>query len=215
MNKTKRPKIEIGTTFPHFWRDRYVNAEVVSRRKDGGRWLWKIRLTESQQPIRRVESETIVEFEKTTKHLADELAFIDSLPRYTPSGKLEATCVVQWIDFGAGDTLGGLWCEIREPYKCGGSRNTHWARSEYGTVDRLLASGEARESHADRVIAARCRAFYADGIRWNRIAISSDGTVRVWDAVSKQYTTCHALSASTQSRLRRQARDIEHLTSQT
>lgn len=211
MNKTKRPKIEIGTTFPHFWRDRYVNAEVVSRRKDGRRWLWKIRLTESQQPIRRVESETIVEFEKTTKSLADELAFIDSLPCYGPSYKLENTCVVQWIDFGGG----GLWCEIREPHKCGGSRNTHWARSEYGTVDRLLASGEARESHADRVIAARCRAFSGEGIRWYRIAVSSDGTVRVWDAASKHYTTCHALSAAAQARLRRQARDIEHLTSQT
>ena len=211
MNKTKRPKIEIGTTFPHFWRDRYVNAEVVSRRKDGRRWLWKIRLTESQQPIRRAESETIVEFEKTTKSLADELAFIDSLPCYGPSGKLENTCVVQWIDFGGG----GLWCEIREPHKCGGSRNTHWARSEYGTVDRLLASGDARDPLADRVIAARCRAFSSEGIRWYRIAVSSDGTVRVWDAVSKQYSTCHALSASTQARLRRQVRDIEHLASQT
>ena len=134
MNK----KIEIGTTFPHYWQNRYVNAEIVSRRKEGRRWLWKVRLTESQQPVRRAESGWIVEYETTTKALAVDIAYVESHPCYGPASS--DTCVVQWIDFPGH----GLWCEIREEITYNQGRNTHWTKSEYGDVESLLASGDAR-----------------------------------------------------------------------
>jgi hypothetical protein len=145
--KTKRPKIEIGTTFPYWHEDRYVNAEVVNCIKIGSRmgirkrnW-WTVRLTESQQPIVRKGGPlagTFVEFETDTKTLADRIEYVESLPHYSPARA--GTVVVQWIDT---EDARGLWCEIRDQHKCGGSRNTHWQRCEYGTVDALLASGDA------------------------------------------------------------------------
>ncbi len=135
--KTK-PKIEIGTTFPHYWQNRYVNAEIVSRRKDGRRrWLWKVRLTEGQQPIRRAESQCIVEYEATTKSITSDVSYLESLPCYGPASR--STCVVQWIDFPGH----GLWCEIREDITYNKGRNTHWTKSEYGDAESLLASGDA------------------------------------------------------------------------
>jgi hypothetical protein len=140
--KTK-PKIEIGTTYPHCWQNRYVNAEVVSRRKEGGRWLWTVRLTESQQPIRRAESQCIAEYEATTKSISAEIEYISSLPRFracrATARRAGGTCVVQWIDF----PLGGLWCEIREQITYNKGRNTHWTKSEYSDAESLLASGDA------------------------------------------------------------------------
>lgn len=143
--KTKQPKIEIGTTFPHFWQDRYVNAEIVSRRKAArGWWLWTVRLTESQQPVRRAEAQTIVEFEKTAAAIRSELWHIKSLPHYSPR---EGSCVVQYIKFPGDNSMfgGGLWCEVREQCRCGPHRDTHWRRSECETVEALLASGDAVE----------------------------------------------------------------------
>lgn len=141
-------KIEIGTTYPHFWIDRYVNAEVVSRRKEGGRWLWKVRLTESQQPVRRVGGfldGSIVEFEYGTARIAPTIEYINSHPAFGPAR--QGSAVVQWIKFpGENQSLaGGLWCEVREQVVCGGSRPTHWQKCEYGTVEALLASGDAAQ----------------------------------------------------------------------
>jgi hypothetical protein len=134
--KTK-PKIEIGTTYPHCWQNRYVNAEVVSRQKNGRRRLWRVRLTESQQPVRRAESQCIVEFDTTAKGIKDSIDYIASLPCYGPASR--NTCVVQWIDFPGH----GLWCEIREEITYNQGRNTHWTKSEYGDAESLLASGDA------------------------------------------------------------------------
>lgn len=138
--KTKQ-KIEIGTTFPWWWVDRFVNAEVVDRRRNGRKWLWKIRLTESQQPVRRTVAETIVEFEYGTKWLTVTLDHLDGLPTFAPARP--GSAVVRWINFGSHVTVGGLWCEVREQVVCGGSRPTHWQRCEYGSVEALLASGDA------------------------------------------------------------------------
>jgi len=139
--KTKRPKIEIGTTFPYWHEDRYVNAEVVICVKIGRRNWWTVRLTESQQPIVRKDGPlagAFIEFGTDTKTLADRIEYVESLPHYSPARA--GSAVVQWIDHG---DPRGLWCEIRDQHKCGGSRNTHWQRCEYGTVDALLASGDA------------------------------------------------------------------------
>lgn len=149
MNKTKRPKIEIGTTFPYFHDGRIVNAEVVACVKIGSRagcrkrnW-WTIELTESQRPILHAGGSLAgksIGFETDTKSLADRIAAVESLPTFGPSAKVAETCVVQWVDFGGHL---GLWAEIREELTYNQGRNTHWTRSEYGTVDELLASGDA------------------------------------------------------------------------
>ena len=109
-------KIEIGTTYPHFWVNRFVNAEIVSRRKCGARWLWKVRLTESQQPIRRVGGfldGSIVEWEHTTASIKRQVEYTDSLPTYGPTRS--GSAIVQWVDFGPSYNGGvaGLWCEVR------------------------------------------------------------------------------------------------------
>lgn len=139
--KTKRPTIDTGTTFPYFYGDRCVNAEVEDYVKNGSRKLWKVRLTESQQPIVRedgVLAGTNVEFQANSKSIADEIVRIESLPCFGPA-RAESD-VVQWIDFGSNR---GLWAEIREVFTYGKGRNTHWTKSEYGDVQSLLASGDA------------------------------------------------------------------------
>lgn len=143
MNKTKRPKIEVGTAFPYFYDGRIVNAEVVNCVKPAKRNWWTVRLTESQQPILHASGLLAgkpVGFETDTKSLADRIVAVESLPTFGPSPKVAVTCVVQWIDFGGHV---GLWAEIREDITCNGGRNTHWTKSEYGTADELLASGDA------------------------------------------------------------------------
>lgn len=145
--KTKRPKIEIGTTFPYFHDGRIVNAEVVNCVPIGSvmsirkRKWWTVELTESQRPILYAGgslSGRSVGFETDTKSLADRVAAIESLPRY---GSIRpGSSVVQWIDFGGHL---GLWAEIREEITYNQGRNTHWTQSEYGTADDLLASGDA------------------------------------------------------------------------
>ena len=52
--------------------------------------------------------------------------------------------------------------------------------------------------------AARCRAFTGEGIRENKIMISADKTVRVWDSVAAHYTTVHSLSPATVRRIIRE-----------
>lgn len=150
--KTKRPKIEIGTTFPYWHEDRYVNAEVVrcikfdSRNGLQKRNLWIVRLTESQQPIVHAWPPEFegkpYEFQADTRSIGNRIVCIDSLPHYAPR---HGSCVVQYVEFPGDGPAGGLWCEIRDQHKCGGSQNTHWDRSEYETVEALLASGDATE----------------------------------------------------------------------
>lgn len=137
----KRPKIEIGTTFPHSWQGRYVNAEVVGRRQEASRPMWTVRLTESQRPIVHGGGPLagkFIEFDTRTRQLRDIITYIENLPCFGPA-RAESD-VVQWVDFG-GDR--GLWAEIREVFTYGKGRNTHWTKSEYGDVESLLASGDA------------------------------------------------------------------------
>jgi hypothetical protein len=139
-----RPRIKIGTTFPHFWKDRFVNAEVVSCVKVGNRFVWTVRLTESQQPImwddKRGElSRKVVEFHCPTGWIADVIEEIEALPTFGPARP--GSCIVQWIDFGHH----GRWCEVREFVVCGPSRPTHWDKCEYKTVEELIASGDANQ----------------------------------------------------------------------
>ena len=56
------------------------------------------------------------------------------------------------------------------------------------------------------MIEMRCKAFSGEGTRMNRVQVSDDGTVRVWDSVANHYTTCHCLSATAQRRARKAAR---------
>ena len=53
---------------------------------------------------------------------------------------------------------------------------------------------------------ARARAWTGRGVVRVRVYVDAAGVVRVWDDVSKYYTTCHALSKRAQARLRRLAR---------
>ena len=144
-----RPKIEIGTTYPHFFVDRFVNAEVVACRKErNNRNWWTVRLTESQRPLIRGEgfgtlSGKPVEFEVPTRSIKNAIAWIEALPTFGPARPEHHAHegVVQWIDFGHQ----GLWCEIREPFTHCEGRNTHWTRSEYKTVEELISSGDANQ----------------------------------------------------------------------
>jgi len=141
-----RPKIKIGTTFPHYWDGRFVNAEVVSGVKIRNRFVWTVRFTESQRPItwgdKRGElSGKVVEFHWPTGPIANAIERIDALPTFMPARPENHVNegVVRWIDFGHA----GLWCEIREPFTHCEGRNTHWTKSEYKTVEELIASGDA------------------------------------------------------------------------
>ena len=49
----------------------------------------------------------------------------------------------------------------------------------------------------------RCKAFSGEGVRLNRVLISADGTVRVYDAAAGYYTTMHSLSQSALRRIRK------------
>lgn len=137
---SKRPKIEIGTTYPFFYEGRVVNAEVVSTERQGTRNWWTVRLTESQRPIIRQSgplSGTAVEFYAPTRSIADSIAYIESFPCFGPARY--GSCIVQWIDFGAL----GIWVELRDPAETSGVRPTQWTRSDYKTVEELISSGDA------------------------------------------------------------------------
>lgn len=54
-------------------------------------------------------------------------------------------------------------------------------------------------------IEATVKAFTGQCRRVYKLSISPNGTVRVWDDVSVHYTTCHAMSTATQSRVRKLA----------
>ena len=54
-------------------------------------------------------------------------------------------------------------------------------------------------------LTVRCRAFRCEGVRRNRIRVSPDGTIRVYDSVAACYTLCHCLGRTTQTRIRRLA----------
>jgi len=140
--KTKQRKIEIGTNYPYFWQGRIVTAEIVGRKKIGSRHWWTVRLTDNQQPLTREQHEpfagSAVEFEAPTRSITANINFIESLPTFAPARHDSA--VVQWIEVPGF----GLWCEVRLQHKCGGYRNTHWDKSEWGTAEALIASGEAR-----------------------------------------------------------------------
>lgn len=55
-------------------------------------------------------------------------------------------------------------------------------------------------------ITARAKAFSTEGIKSHKFAVDTDGTVRVWDAVAGHYTTCHSLSKSAETRIRKLAK---------
>lgn len=138
----KTTKIEIGTTFPFFYGDRWVNAEVDRRRKDGKWWWWTIRLTEGGRPIVRQDGPLkghAVEWESQTQ---DVRWWVD---RSHDGATLSPRCgssVVQYVCFNC--PVGkGLWAEIREHHSSGPYRPTRWVRSEYDTVEELIASGDA------------------------------------------------------------------------
>jgi hypothetical protein len=137
-----RPRIKIGTTYPHFWDGRFVNAEVVSGVKIRNRFVWTVRLTESQQPLTWGSkcgdlAGEVVEFHWPTGPIANAIERIEALPTFGPARL--GSCVVRWIDFGHQ----GRWCEVREFVVCGPSRPTHWDKCEYKTVEELVASGDA------------------------------------------------------------------------
>lgn len=53
----------------------------------------------------------------------------------------------------------------------------------------------------DIEVTERCKAFTGQTVKEHRILIGADKTVRVWDGIAGHYTTCHALSKSTQRRI--------------
>ena len=55
---------------------------------------------------------------------------------------------------------------------------------------------------------ARVRAFLGQGIREHYLTVDESGTVRVYSVVTGHYTTCHALSARAQARIRRIAAEM-------
>jgi hypothetical protein len=50
-------------------------------------------------------------------------------------------------------------------------------------------------------VTVRCRAFSGRKIARNRILITRQKTIKVWDAVAGHYTACHDLSRATQLRI--------------
>lgn len=60
----------------------------------------------------------------------------------------------------------------------------------------------------DMLFPAICSPFTGAARRRNRIMVSRDGTVRVFDPVAEHYTTCHTLSDAEQDRLRDRARRV-------
>lgn len=52
---------------------------------------------------------------------------------------------------------------------------------------------------------AICSPFMGAPRKRNRILVSRNGTVRVYDSVAEHYTTCHTLSPAEQERLCRKA----------
>ena len=58
----------------------------------------------------------------------------------------------------------------------------------------------------DREIEMRCKAFSVNrSAQVERIMVSADGTVRVYDSVAGHYTRCHVLGSSAQRRARKLA----------
>ena len=49
---------------------------------------------------------------------------------------------------------------------------------------------------------AKVKAFTGQPWRSHKLSVSQDGTVRVWDDVAGHYTTCHCMSAATQTYIR-------------
>jgi hypothetical protein len=68
---------------------------------------------------------------------------------------------------------------------------------------------ERQSKMKDTTITMRCKAFSSEGgVRENRVQVSEDGTVRVWDSVAGHYTTCHVMTAAAQRRARKSARNV-------
>ena len=59
--------------------------------------------------------------------------------------------------------------------------------------------------NTDVELTIRCKAFSGEGVRRNRVLVETLGDVLVWDSVAGHYTTCHALSKSTQAKIRKEA----------
>ena len=56
-------------------------------------------------------------------------------------------------------------------------------------------------------IEATVKAFSGEGRRSHKLSVSQDGTVRVWDSVAGDYTTCLSMSPATQARIRKMTRE--------
>jgi hypothetical protein len=54
----------------------------------------------------------------------------------------------------------------------------------------------------DIEMTVRARAWSGEGVTSVRVLVDASGVVRAWDDVSGHYTTCHALSAGAQRRIR-------------
>ncbi len=55
------------------------------------------------------------------------------------------------------------------------------------------------------VVEARAKAFAGENVKSHRFAVSTDGSVRVWDAIAGHYTNCNSLSESAKARIRKLA----------
>lgn len=51
-------------------------------------------------------------------------------------------------------------------------------------------------------ITLRAKAFKGEGVKVNRFSVAPNGTVRVWDNVAGNFTTCHSLSPKMEARIR-------------
>ena len=56
-----------------------------------------------------------------------------------------------------------------------------------------------------KTITMTTKAFSTERKGQYQIAVDTDGTVRVWDAVAGHYTTCHAMTARSQQAARTKA----------
>lgn len=61
------------------------------------------------------------------------------------------------------------------------------------------------KQNQDVELTVRCKAFSCEGVRNNRLLVEADGTIRVFDSVAGHYTTAHAISKATESKIRKLA----------
>ncbi len=60
----------------------------------------------------------------------------------------------------------------------------------------------------DVFIRTNINAFAGDGVRDNKINVTKEGKILVWDDISGTYTTCHSIGPAMQGKLRAAAARI-------